>query len=249
MSATKPIRQGLGPPKTRNPSECLAPLRNRSDGSHLNRGRQAELTSVAWVASGELSYDEWLRHGRRLGVVGRSAAWWIGDWVRYGAARYGRKYELAARVTGYEHQTLLNMVYVATRFEISRRRENLSWSHHAELAAYDVEEQERWLDRATAERLTVRGLRRELGCARQPMEPLAQERAGASNEQQLTAGAEGPRDAEPLGQREDLLPNSAHPGRVLTCPSCGHRFTESGAESAFVTPCEPIGFLSPPSGS
>ena len=44
---------------------------------------------------------------------------------------YGERYELAAKVTGYDAQTLMNMFYVASRFEISRRREKLSFSRHA----------------------------------------------------------------------------------------------------------------------
>ena len=46
-------------------------------------------------------------------MASRTAAWWIGDWVQYGAARYGAKYAVAARVTGYDRQTLMNMVYLA----------------------------------------------------------------------------------------------------------------------------------------
>src|ERR1700722_16757964 len=91
-----------------------------------------EWSSIGWPAGAELGYEEALREGTRLGLAGRSAAWWIGDWVHYGSSRYGTKYALAARVTGYDRQTLMNMVYVASRFEFSRRRENLSFSHHAE---------------------------------------------------------------------------------------------------------------------
>ena len=105
----------------------------------------AELTAVGWVVCEELPYEEWLRQGSRLGLAGRNSRWWIGDWVRYGTSRYGKKYEAAVRVTGYDRQTLMNMVYVASRFEISRRRENLSWSHHAEVAALEPGEQEDWL--------------------------------------------------------------------------------------------------------
>lgn len=50
-----------------------------------------QLSSTAWVPRGELAYDEWLRHGSRLGVAGRSVGWWVGDWLRYGSARYGQK--------------------------------------------------------------------------------------------------------------------------------------------------------------
>src|SRR2546429_4416754 len=126
----------------------------RSDnGSATNGGRaparrrvRLSVSAGAWAPDGELPFADWLEQGRRLGVAGRGAGWWIGDWVRYGAARYGGRYARAGRVTGYDHKTLANMVYVASRFETSRRREDLSWSHHAELAALDVDEQERWLD-------------------------------------------------------------------------------------------------------
>lgn len=49
---------------------------------------------------------------------------------------------------GHDKQTLMNMVYVASRIDVERRRERLSWSHHAEVAATEREQQEHWLDRA-----------------------------------------------------------------------------------------------------
>jgi len=222
-------------PATGPPGESAVPVRHGSDDLVDNRGRHADLTSVAWVASGELSYDEWLRHGRRLGVVGRSAAWWIGDWVRYGAARYGRKYELATRITGYEHQTLLNMVYVATRFEISRRRENLSWSHHAELAAFDVAEQEQWLDRATAHRLTIRQLRCELMAARRSLENLRASTGVAANGQSAPFAPRTASTAEDLKQLEGSRASRSPSGTVISCPRCGHVFSDGDAASELIT--------------
>jgi hypothetical protein len=163
---------------------------------------------VAWTPSRELAYTDWVRHGNRLGVAGRSSGWWIGDWVRYGAARYGRRYVVAVRVTGYDDQTLMNMVYVASRFDISRRRENLSWSHHAELAAMEPGDQERWLDQAAAERLSVRALRRELLAVRE----------ACDLEAAPPQSAMGP---SPLAAPEGEAPGHAE---VATCPACGHRF-------------------------
>ena len=162
------------------------------------RAPQTELNPVAWLAHADLDYAEWLRQGSRLGLAGRSAAWWVGDWVRYGIALYGEKYTAAARVTGYDRQTPMNMVYVATRFDISRRRENLSWSHHAELAALDVDEQERWLERAASEHLSVRDLREELIATK----GIFRRSATASRR----------RDSKPL------------PKRTVVCPHCGEEF-------------------------
>jgi hypothetical protein len=177
----------------------------------------AELGPVGWTAGADLSYDEWLRQGSRLGLAGRSAAWWIGDWVRYGTARYGSKYAAATRVTGYDRQTLMNMVYVSTRFQISRRRENLSWSHHAELAALDLEDQERWLNRATADRLSVRDLRQELLSVKQP--------PGRSNGRRAAPPNGKPSARSPTADRGSVAASAnAAAERMVVCPHCRHQF-------------------------
>jgi hypothetical protein len=155
------------------------------------------LTSVAWQPQSELSLAEWLAHGHRLGVMGRSVGWWIGDWLRYGNVTYGERYVRAARVTGYDVQTLMNMVYVASHIESSRRRENLSWSHHAEVAALPPAAQDRWLVHAETERLSVRCLREEIRRERRVLEQI-----------------EDP-SADPGGDAQEPK---------VVCPSCGHNF-------------------------
>jgi hypothetical protein len=127
----------------------------------LEGGRVA-ITPTAWRPRRTLALDEWSDQGRRLGLMGRGTGWWIGDWLAYGNAAYGEKYSRAAKLTGYDVQTLMNMVWVASHFEPSRRRERLSWSHHAEVASMAQAEQDRWLDRALVDRLSVRSLREEI---------------------------------------------------------------------------------------
>jgi hypothetical protein len=140
----------------------------------------AGISATRWLPAGELEVREWLEYGRRFGMLGRNVAWWIGDWLVYGNARYGERYAHAARTTGYDTQSLMNMVYVASRFTFERRRGALSWSHHAEVAALEPGEQERWLDLAEEERMSVRSLRTELQAMR---------RAGRRAERALTAFA------------------------------------------------------------
>jgi hypothetical protein len=123
---------------------------------------RSRLTPTSWMSGPDLGPADWIQWGRWLGTVGRGSGWWIGDWVRYGNARYGERYKLVANITGYDTQTLMNMAYVTSRFAPSRRREGLSFSHHAEVAALCQEEQDRWLERAILERLSVRALRAEL---------------------------------------------------------------------------------------
>lgn len=143
----------------------------RSGGSRglpANAGQSmtAALTAVSWTTQQDLGLGEWSEQGRRLGSIGRAAAWWIGDWLRYGNLKWGERYVRASRITGYDVQTLMNMAYVASRFEISQRREKLTWSHHAELAAVEASERDTWLDRVEQDRLSVRCLRDQVRRAR-----------------------------------------------------------------------------------
>lgn len=192
----------------------------RSDGATYperpagarDRSRVA-ITATAWLPADEIELREWAEQGRRLGVIGRSAGWWIGDWLRYGNAKFGERYVRASRITGYDVQTLMNMVYVASRFEPSRRRENLSWSHHAEVAAaQDSAEQDRWLDHAESERLSVRCLREEMRRERRMREEMLE---------QPTARGE-------IGDASELDPADEH---ELVCPDCGCRFSADLADA------------------
>lgn len=150
--------------------------------------------------------------------MGRSAGWWIGDWLSYGNHVFGERYARASRITGYDAQTLMNMAYVASRYEVSRRRGKLSWSHHAEIAAMNPDEQDYWLTRAQTDRLSVRCMRE--GIRR---ERLRTKRA----EEEEHAGGSANTDA---GERAD--PHATgRPEADVVCPECGHSFlTDHAAE-------------------
>lgn len=131
--------------------------------------------NVAWVPGRRLEHPEWVGWGRRLGTMSRVSNWWVGDWLQYGAARWGEKYTEAARITGYDVKTLRNIAYVAKQFDSSRRRDNLTWTHHAEVAALPSEQQDEWLDRAVILRLSPGDLRLELRASQRPPKASAGE--------------------------------------------------------------------------
>lgn len=119
-----------------------------------------EVTETSWQPTGEMSFEEWCEAGAKLGQITEAVQWWIGDWINYGAVAYGHKYEDALEATGYEYQSLRNMATIAGQFELSRRRDNLSWSHHDAVAGLESEEeQDRFLDLAVAEKWTREVLR------------------------------------------------------------------------------------------
>jgi hypothetical protein len=156
------------------------------------------------VARRELDLRAWVEEGRRLGLIGRGVAWWLGDWLRYGNERYGERYSRASRITGYDRQTLMNMAYVASRFAPDRRRERLSWSHHADLAGVSAEEQEHWLDLAEADGLSVRCLREAI-------------RAADKGDKRVLDGS-APKGLAARGAQEVVCPNCRHVIDVHSSP-------------------------------
>lgn len=128
-------------------------------GAAVTLGPAARANSTGLVMSEGLDFDEWADVGERLGRLAGSSAWWIGDWVDYGFWEYGKKYEEALARTGLAAQTLMNLASVARKFEISRRREKLSFGHHEAVAALEMLEQEMYLNRAEQQGLSVSALR------------------------------------------------------------------------------------------
>jgi hypothetical protein len=157
--------------------------------------RQLRRLALGWTAPETLDRPGWLAAGVSLAEFGRVNNWWVGDWIRYGNAQWGEKYTEAARITGLDTKTLRNIAYVASRFDLSRRRDNLTWTHHAEIAALSPELQEEWLERSLALHLSPGDLRLELRAA--------QRRIKATS-----------------GYDEDAA-ESEYAAGTVTCPHCG----------------------------
>ncbi len=151
-----------------------------------------------------LTFEQWESLGSTVAAMVDGAPWWMGDWLSYGERAYGEKYAHVVDGTPWKIQTLQNYAWVSRRFEISRRREILSFSHHAEVAALDPADQDALLDRAEAEswsRADLRTAVRELKRNRLPAPQAAEGKA------ELTAAelAEfGPEPEVDLGHELDL---------------------------------------------
>jgi hypothetical protein len=115
--------------------------------------------------------QDWIQAGRRFGTIARCSQWWIGDWLRFGNARWGEKYTEAARITGYDSGSLRNMASIASQFSLSLRSDKLSYSHHVLLAPLEDDAKREWIDRAIRDRLSVTDLRLELKASRSKGSP------------------------------------------------------------------------------
>jgi len=109
-----------------------------------------------------LAFEAWLRIGTQLSAAVSSSAWCLGDWLVYGQAAFKGRYRDALEQTSLDYQTLRNYAWVARRFPVSRRRDNLSFGHHAETAALPEPEQDYWLRKAADQRWSRNQLRQEV---------------------------------------------------------------------------------------
>jgi len=110
----------------------------------------------------QLSFERWLGIGGQLSEVCTSAAWCLGDWLVFGERAYAGRYRQAIEQTSLDYQTLRNYAWVVRRFGMSRRRDTLSFGHHAEVAALPEPEQDFWLRKAEEHRWPVKQLRRQV---------------------------------------------------------------------------------------
>lgn len=107
-----------------------------------------------------LPFDEWTALGERLCAGAKVINWWVGDWWTSGQHRYGERAKTTAQgIFGREFQTLRNIAAVCSAMETSRRRDTLSWSHHAEVAALPASEADALLDQAEQNGWSRRDLR------------------------------------------------------------------------------------------
>lgn len=136
----------------------------------LERTGHADAVSLV-LDDPDMTYERWQSLGRLLGSVDRRVNWYIGDWLNHGEALFGEtyaqgveattaeRYSEAERITGKDHGTLMNIASICGRVARERRKEELGFWIHADVASLDAEDQTRWLDRALAEALTSRQLR------------------------------------------------------------------------------------------
>ena len=174
--------------------------RSSSVSLSIRTKRVRKRVAISWTAPDDMDHPDWVAVGLSIGEMGRVSNWWVGDWLRYGTSRWGEKYVEAARITGLDGKTLRNLVYVASRFDLSRRRDKLTWSHHAEVAAIEPSNQDHWLDRSIQDRLSVADLRLELRSA-------------------LRSASMSQTSADDPSLPDD---ESAPLTLPIVCPSCGH---------------------------
>ncbi|MFE9453864.1 LmbU family transcriptional regulator [Streptomyces sp. NPDC006739] len=163
-------------------------------------GQQATVQKSGMILPKDLSERSWERIGASLRELTNSSAWWLADWLIYGEATYGwRRYKEAIERTGLDYQTLRNYAWVARRFEHHRRRDSLSFAHHAEVTRLSPPEQDYWLRKAEQQKWSRNELRRAVRASLAEQSRDSEIPPGGADEKQ-----EVPRLAESAGADKRL---------------------------------------------
>ena len=122
------------------------------------------------VTDENVPFDLWSTYGEALQRVEAAIQWVIGDWLNYGEEKYGEDYAAALPDTDRGYESLGQCKWVAKAVEPSTRVQELSWSHHREVAKLEPESQKFWLDLAVEYDWSVRELRDAIRDANKPEE-------------------------------------------------------------------------------
>lgn len=148
-------------------------------------GAQAKVQKTGMTFPQNMPEQSWERIGSNLRELVNSSAWWLADWLIYGEATYGwRRYKEAIERTGLDYQTLRNYAWVARRFEQQRRRDGLSFAHHAEVTRLSPPEQDYWLRKAEQQKWSRNELRRAVRASLAVQSDADEATPGSGDEQQ-----------------------------------------------------------------
>ncbi len=123
---------------------------------YLQLPQKAKLTTTGLELPKGLPIEDWLKIGESLRKINGAIQWALGDWINYGEREYGERYSQALEASDYSNLgSLYNIAYVSRTIETSRRREDVLFSQHAELAVLPPDKYEEVMDKVEEEKLSV----------------------------------------------------------------------------------------------
>ena len=114
------------------------------------------------VITNGATFEECQGVDEKLNKIEGSVQWWRGDLLNFAEQKYGQMYSQFLDEDNRNYQTLRIQKYVASRLEMFRRRNILSWSHHAEVAGLEPPEQDELLDKAEDKGWSFREMRKQV---------------------------------------------------------------------------------------
>jgi hypothetical protein len=108
------------------------------------------LTRVGLRLPVDTSADEYEALGFALGEMHRAVQFAVGDYILDGEKLFGQEAYQLQESLGISEEQRRQYVRIAERIPWERRRKELSWAHHREVAAMEPSDQDAWLEKAVA---------------------------------------------------------------------------------------------------
>lgn len=120
------------------------------------------ITKNGVAEAGDTCAEDIFEAVRQLNEITAACQWIIGDLINLNGNKYGCAYEDYTEQYGLSYAYLADIAYIARKWEFSRRRENLSFSHHKVVASLPDEVAEEFLDLAEEQGWSRSQLREEV---------------------------------------------------------------------------------------
>ena len=106
---------------------------------------KCKLTRTSLEMAEDATEADYQQTIQALAQCNEALQWWVGDWLVQAGKKYAETYEGWVKGLGWSYGTLRNLKNISANVEMSRRRDNLTFNHHVEVAALPTHEQEHWL--------------------------------------------------------------------------------------------------------
>lgn len=125
------------------------------------------LTSTGVEVVGRPTFSEYVGALAFAQGAHKASGFWVADLLRHGESRedWAERLSQAESFSGLSAKTLANVRAIGA-IDKSRRREDVEFSVHGEVASLKPAEQTRWLDKAAEHGWTVRELRQAIHASR-----------------------------------------------------------------------------------
>jgi hypothetical protein len=129
-------------------------------------GVEISLTGLR-ITEPEIDYEVYAGVVQAAGRFKVATSWWLGDLLNFGERLFDSdRYAAAMELSNLKYETLTNYAYVCRRVARSRRRDQLAFGHHYEVAALDPADQIEALDAAIANGWNQKQLREAIRASR-----------------------------------------------------------------------------------
>ena len=120
---------------------------------------QAFFSKTGLTINEDMNFEKWEALGKRLKDIAKSIHFWLGDWLLEGDRKFGEISSQAIDENGFDQKILRNDLSICSRIEKRTRKDSLTWSHHKQVAYFELKLQEFFLDKAEREILSNDELR------------------------------------------------------------------------------------------